>query len=189
MRDRKGVSSIFDNFSVTSEEYDVLEEKFGRLCHKANHELKRKNYHNNITDDHDDIAQELRIKLLTAGAYQKRQTYIESSLQIANKYVTDKLIKLILAELEILWENRKRHGANRQKFGDYQELLLEQIIIHYVPKDIRPSKKAVLNVDSDFSTYCKTIVWNGQKTMGKKITKEKTIRSGIVSLSEFHHLG
>ena len=32
-----------------------------------------------------------------------------------------------LEELINLWKNRTRHGANRQTFGDYQELVLEKI--------------------------------------------------------------
>jgi len=52
----------------------------------------------------------------------------------------------------------------------------------------RPDRFAPLSIDSKFATYCKAIVWNGQKSMGKKITREKSIRSGMVSLSEFDYL-
>ena len=64
-----------------------------------------------------------------------------------------------------------------------------ELIKKYVPKDIRPSKTESLKIDTKFSTYCKAIVWNGQKSMGKKITREKAIRSGLVSLSEYDYLG
>ena len=43
------------------------------------------------------------------------------------------------------------------------------------------------SIDTKFSTYCKAIVWNGQKSLGKKITREKSVRNGVVSLSEFDH--
>ena len=94
----------------------------------------------------------------------------------------------IVQELESLWANRTRHGANRQKFGVFQEQLLQKIVRKIVPASERPDKKDNLKIDAKFSTYCKAIVWNGQKSMGKKITREKSIRSGQVSLSEFDYL-
>jgi hypothetical protein len=66
---------------------------------------------------------------------------------------------------------------------------LENIVKNYVPEDKSPSRKDNLKIDCKFSTYCKAIVWNGQKSMGKKITKEKTIRTGLCSLSEYDYLG
>jgi hypothetical protein len=44
-------------------------------------------------------------------------------------------------------------------------------------------------MDSKFATYCKAITWNAQKSLGKKITREKSIRTGMVSLSEYDYLG
>jgi len=184
----QNVSYIFDNFHVTTDEYDELVKNYGRLCYTANWELQRKNSNNNYTDDIDDISQELQIKLLTAGAYHKRQTYIESCLEIANVHADDKFIKIVLNELIELWNNRKRHGANKQKFGEYQELILERIVQRVVPKSKRPDKDADLEFNSKFDVYCKSIIWNGQKTMGKKITKEKSIRGGLVSLSDYDYL-
>jgi len=32
-------------------------------------------------------------------------------------------------------------------------------------------------------------VWNQQRSMGKKITREKPLRAGMVSLSSFDYLG
>jgi hypothetical protein len=76
------------------------------------------------------------------------------------------------------------------RFGNLsrQEKILDRIINKFVPKEHRPKKDAPLKIDSKFTTYCKAIVWNGQKSMGKKITREKSIRSGMVSLSEFDFL-
>ena len=67
--------------------------------------------------------------------------------------------------------------------------MLERMVIRTVPRGKRPDRMSQLTIDTKFSTYCKAIVWNGQKSMGKKITREKSIRSGQVSLSEFDYLG
>jgi len=58
-----------------------------------------------------------------------------------------------------------------------------------VPIKKRPSKKTPLLMDTKFITYCKAITWNAQKALGKKITREKSIRTGMVSLSEYDYLG
>jgi hypothetical protein len=179
---------IVHNFPITEEEFLDLDKKFSKLCWHAAHELKKKNTNNNFIDDPEDIKQELQMSMLRAGSYYKRQVYIEKCLDVAKKFVEDKLILKVLLELENLWENRTRHGANRQKYGAFQENLLEKIIRNFVPKENRPNKNAPLKMDSKFVTYCKAIVWNGQKSMGKKITREKSIRSGMVSLSEFEFL-
>lgn len=180
---------ICTTFRINESEFNELEEKFGKLCWHAAHELKKKNSRNNYTDEPEDIKQELQMSMLRAGSYYKRQTYIEKCLVVATKYAKDDFMKAIIRELENLWNNRTRHGANRQKFGKFQEQLLDKIVRQIVPKADRPDKKENLKIDSKFSTYCKAIVWNGQKSMGKKITREKTIRSGMVSLSEFDYLG
>lgn len=180
--------SIIHDFPVTNEEFNLLDNKFTKLCWHAAHELKKKNSRNNYTDDPEDIKQELIMSMLRAGSYYKRQVYIEKCLAVSKKYATDHLMENIVQELESLWANRTRHGANRQKFGVFQEQLLQKIVRKIVPASERPDKKDNLKIDAKFSTYCKAIVWNGQKSMGKKITREKSIRSGQVSLSEFDYL-
>lgn len=184
------MKDICNNFPITSDEYFELDEKFGKLCYYAAHQLKKKNSKNNCVEDIDDINQELQLSIIRAGSYYKRQIYIEKSLELAKKHIkkTQKNTKLIKT-LQNLWKNRTRHGANRQKFGPVQEKLLDDLIKKYVPRKLRPSKKESLKIDSKFSTYCKAIVWNGQKSMGKKITREKVIRTGLVSLSEYDYLG
>ena len=183
------MNSIFEMFPVTETEYSELDEKFGNLAHYAAWQLVKKNLNNNYTDDVDDISQELRLSMIRAGSYYKRQVYIESCLRQAKDHVEDDFLSVILEALEDLWINRTRHGANRQKFGPFQERLLDIIVKEIVPFELRPSKKRKLNIDTKFTTYCKAIAWNTQKSMGKKITKEKSIRSGQVSLSEFSYLG
>ena len=183
------MKDICNNFPITEKEYYELDKKFGKLCYYAAHQLKKKNSKNNVTEDIDDINQELQLSIIRAGSYYKRQTYIEKCLKLSKSYTKDIFALLVLDNLESLWINRTKHGANRQKFGDYQELVLENIVKNYIPEDKSPSRKDSLKIDCKFSTYCKAIVWNGQKSMGKKITKEKTIRTGLCSLSEYDYLG
>lgn len=180
---------ICKKYSINEEEYLELEQRFGKLCWKAAHLLKKKNFNNNFTDDPEDIKQTLIIDMMRAGSYTKRQVYIEKCLAVAKKYATDDFIMQILVELATLWKDRKRHGANRQKFGPHQEQLLDNIVKQIVPKEERPDQKAPLVFTAKFAGYCKAIVWNGEKSMGKKITREKNIRNGLVSLSEYDYLG
>lgn len=176
-------------FELSNEEYLILEEKFIKLCGFQAFQLLRKNTKNNHTNEAEDIMQELKMHLLIAGIYYKRQIYIEKSLELCKKYAKDKFVVHIVDELSRLWDERKRHGANRQKFGPFQEKILGNLVQKIVPRKLRPSKKATLKVeDPRFKTYCKSISWNCLKNMGKKITREKSIRSGQVSLSEFEYL-
>ena len=184
---KEGIN-MHDNFSVSEDEWVLLQDKFEALCHFQAWQLLKKNTKNNHTNDFDDVAQELRMHLLIAGSYYKRQVYIERCLETAKKYAEDKFMRFVLNELCELWANRKRHGANRQKFGPFQEKMLDKIVRTVVPRKYRPSKKSPLQIDSKFATYCKAIAWNCQKTLGKKITKEKPIRTGQVSISEFDYL-
>lgn len=183
------MQAIFESFPITEPEYNELDSKFGQLCHYAAWQLKKKNSQNNYNDDQDDIVQELRISLLRAGSYYKRQTYIESSFKSLELDLKDKFTMSLIKELRNLWDNRTRHGANRQKFGPFQELILERLVRKYVTNDNRPDRKRPLQIDTKFTTYCKQIAWNSLKSMGKKITREKSFRSGMVSLSEFDYLG
>jgi hypothetical protein len=150
--------------------------------------LLKRNAKNNHTDDFEDIDQDLRAALVQAGSYYKRQVYIERCFLAAQKYARDGFVKHVLNELHDLWKNRTRHGANRQKFGPHQEALLWRIVKKIVPRGERPSKRDPLVIDEKFPTYCKQIIWNKQKAMGKRITREKGLRSGLASLSEHSHL-
>lgn len=181
------MKSISLEFPISNEEYLELDEKFGRLTWHAAHELKKKNSLNNYTDDPEDIKQSLTLDMLKAGSYYKRQIYIEKCFSAIKQFVKDPFLKNIMVELIDLWQNRTRHGANRQKFGPFQEMLLSKLL-KIVPKSERPDKNERLKIDTKFTTYCKAIVWNGQKSLGKKITREKSVRNGVVSLSEFDHL-
>ncbi len=183
------MQNITTNFPISNEEYLDLEKAFGQLTKYASWQLLRKNAKNNHTDDFEDINQELIMSLIRAGSYYKRQVYIEQCFEVAKKYVKDQFICKLLEGLENLWRNRTRHGANRQKYGEYQEDLLYRIVKKFVPPSERPKKNSPLKIDNKFATYCKAIAWNAQKSLGRKITKEKSIRAGIASLSDFDYLG
>lgn len=182
------MQQIYQKFPISNEEYSGLEVEFGKLAHYEGWQLKKKNSKNNCIDDHEDIVQDIRIALLTAGSYYKRQIYIESSFKALRGKIEDEFNKLILKELKQLWKDRKRHGANRQKFGEYQEQVLEQLLLGYVKRKERPRKDQPLVIDANFKTYCKTITWNKLKWLGKRITREKSWRTGLTSLSDYDYL-
>lgn len=182
------IDYIFDEFKITSEEYAELDRQFGGLCYKAAWELKRKNFKNNFTDEIEDIVQDLRWSMSRACIYTKRQKYIEDSLTVIQKHCNDPFLMDVVVELQDLWDNRTRHGANKQKFGEQQEQILEKLLENFVPEKSRPNKHSRLLVDQKFSRYCKAVIWNRSKNLGKKITRERSIRSGLVSLSEHSYL-
>jgi len=175
-------------FPISSGEYEQLHKSFGDLAHYAAWQLVKKNVRNNLTDDPEDISQEILCASIQAGSYFKRQVYLESCMKACRKYITDVAVKGVLAELEDLWCNRTKHGANKQKFGEHQEKMLETLVEKFVPVDDRPRRDKPLEITAKFTTYCKAVLWNRQKSLGKKITREKAIRSGIVSLSEYDYL-
>lgn len=183
------LEGIMTSFPITNEEYELLDQRFGKLAHYAAWELKRKNAKNANMNDPDDDVQQLRIALIKAGSYYKRQTYIESCFEALDKHLKDKFIMKVFEELKQLWEDRRRHGANRQKFGIHQQVILDRLVAKYVPEEDRPKRDEGLKLDMKFATYCKQILWNEQKSLGKKITKEKSWRTGLVSLSDFDYLG
>lgn len=183
------MQTICQAYPISNTEYEELNKQFGLLAHKAAWDLKRKNFNNNFIDDQEDVVQDLRIALINAGSYYKRQNYIESCFEQLKKHIKDEFTGLILTELMDLWDNKTRHGAGKQKFGPYQEEILEKVMSKVVPVEDRPSKHNGLVIDNKFRTYCKQVVWNKQRNLGKKITKEKSIRSAMCSLSEYDYLG
>ena len=182
------MKSIIEAFPISESEYQELEKAFGQLCYYAAWQLARKNTKNNHQNDVDDFHQELIFSVIRAGSYYKRQVFIEKSLEVARLWAHDPFLKALVEELQVLWDNRTRHGANRQKFGRFQERLLKNIVRQVVPSSIRPSRRQRLKIDAKFATYCKQIIWNAQRSMGKRITREKPIRSGQVSLSDYDYL-
>ena len=183
------IKSIFQSFPLSGEEYAELERKFGDLCKFQSHQLRRKNVKNNPGLDLEDFIQDQRIAMLTAGCYYKRQTYIQSCLAAVGEHAADPFTQQVLDELHSLWKNRKRHGANRQKFGEHQERLLGRLVRGVVPRHLWPKKSRPLVIDKKFVAYCKSITWNKKKANGRKISRDRSFRSGLVSLSEFDYIG
>lgn len=179
---------ICNNFPITETEYAELDKKFSKLCYYAAHQLQKKNCKNNYTEDFDDINQKLQLDLIKAGSYYKRQIYLEKCLNLVLEYSKDNFLNLIAQELNNLWKNRTKHGASRQKFGEFQEKLLEKLMKKVVPAKLIPNKKDNLCINGKFATYCKAIIWNGQKSIGRVISKNKAIRNGMVSIGEFSNL-
>jgi len=180
---------IFHNFRLTDEEYAELYVKFNNLSKFASWELIRRNIRNNYTEELEDIEQDLMLSIIRAGVYYKRQTYIQSCLKLARRYANNDFTRGLIRTLRNLWKNRKRHGAHRQRFGELQEEILECLVQNIVPAEELPDKGKRLIVDDEFSNYLKSICWNQQKNIGKKITKERAIRSGMASISEHSFLG
>jgi hypothetical protein len=180
--------SICEEFPINNSEYFALDKELGNYAKYVSWQLIKKNAKNNHTDEFEDINQELLVSIIRAGSYYKRQIYIEQCLSVAKQYASDNFLLFLLQELEKLWHNRTRHGANRQKYGWFQEQLLEGIVKACVPCKKRPNKRQSLKIDAKFLNYAKSICWNSEKAMGKKITKEKSIRSCMASLSEHDHL-
>ena len=183
------MNGIFQDFPISESEYQELDEQFGKLGMYQSWQLIKKNSRNNHINSQEDFAQDLRISLLTAGSYYKRQVYIESCLLLCKKYASDRFLKYLVEGLWDLWKNKTRHGANKQKFGPYQERLLARLVRVLIPASKRPPKRAPLKIDTKFKTYAKAITWNGVKAIGKKITRSKSITTGQVSLSEYDYLG
>lgn len=173
---------MFKEFSVTNEEYDILNKQFGELCYFIAHQLIGENIKNNFTDDFDDVVQEIRLALLDAARYYKRQTYIEDALKCARLHCKGERVLSLLVRLETMWQDRK----TRRRFKKKQEDLLERLL-DYIPQEVRPSKQQNLKMNKEFFGYCKSILWNRKKFLGKKISRDRPIRSGILSLSQFDH--
>lgn len=179
---------ISKNFPITSEEYETLNKKFGKLCYYASWQLSRKNSNNNHDYEIEDFQQELMISVLRAGSYYKRQCFIENCFKSVDENTKNKTILKKLKAIYNLWLNRTKHGANRQLFGIPEEKILEKLVKLTTPTKERPKKNAGLIMDSKFDTYAKQILWNAQRSLGKKISKERPIRTGQVSLSDFDYL-
>lgn len=182
------MQSICQDFPISNEEFKELQKEFGKLAKFASWRLIKENSKPNYTDDQEDIEQGLLVSVIKAGSYYKRQVYIEECLKISFDFVDNEFILLLLKELVDLWCNRTRHGANRQKYGPMQEKILEKIVEAYVPDELTPDRDAKLKIDSKFRTYCKAILWNEKRSMGRKISKETSIRSGSSSLSNYAYL-
>jgi hypothetical protein len=177
---------IMSNFPIGDEEYKILDKKFIKLCHFQAWQLDKSSKSGNFNDQ-EDYVQDLRFALLKAGSYYKRQTYIENCFFVLKKYLKDDFLRAVLDELVDLWNNKTKHGANKQKFGDYQEKTLEKLLMA-IPEENRPDKNRHLEMDSRFVKYAKNITWNTLKLSAKRSYKDNILRRNSISLSEFEYM-
>ena len=180
--------NIFHSFQLTNSEFEMLRKKFGDLCRYEAWQLLRKNLKNNHTDDFDDIQQDLLLAMSKAGIYFKRQTYLAAALDAVSEHVTDPFLVMIVGCLRNLWKNKRLHGASKQTFGQKQEAILAKLIMT-VPAEHRPDPRKPLEMCPELAVYCKSITWNQQRALGRQISKNMGFRNGVVSLSEYSHLG
>ncbi len=181
--------NAFKSFSITSHEYELLEDEFSQLCYFVSWQLMQNNSKNNHQHEIEDFKQELLMAVIRAGSYYKRQTWIESVFVKLDQFVPKETIwSEINKSLQYLWSKKTQHGAYKRKFGEEQEDILEMLAGKFVPEIEMPSKNAQIIINNKFKIYAKRIIWNASRFIGKKITKEKTIRVGQVSLSEHDFL-
>lgn len=174
-------------FPISETEYKLLSQEFGGLAVFGAKKFIEKNS-KNCYNDRDDIIQNIFCDLIKASSYSKRQIYINKCFLACNRYIKDKFMRKILKTLEMLWGNRTKHGANRQVFGKCQEDILEKLVQTYVPDKKKPDKKAPLIIDESFAKYAKSALWNNLRGSGRKITRDKSINKGMVSLSDFNYM-
>lgn len=177
------MSYILQTYSISDEEYDELLDQFDKLIYFIAWKHIKTNRHNNLTDELEDVIQELRIALVQSAGYYKRQCYI---LNCFDALKTCK--EPIIEELRYKWDNRIKHGARKRLFGQPEEQILNNIINYFLPEGSRPQIEKI-KINTKYKTYCKSILWNAVKALGRKITKEQPIRQGITSLSEFEYIG
>ena len=181
--------NAFKSFSITSHEYELLEDEFSQLCYFVSWQLMQNNSKNNHQHEIEDFKQELLMAVIRAGSYYKRQTWIESVFVKLDQFVPKETIwSEINKSLQYLWSKKTQHGAYKRKFGEEQEDILEMLAGKFVQEIEMPSKNAQIIINNKFKIYAKRIIWNASRFIGKKITKEKTIRVGQVSLSEHDFL-
>lgn len=179
------VDYILRNYPVSNEEYAELETSFDKLCMFAAHQLLNGNLKNNHTDELDDVIQSLRWAVVNAACYYKRQQYLEDCFKVYKEHITNKKALKTLSMLEDLWRNRTK---KRQRFTEQNEMELDQLLNEYVKKEFRPNKNAPLVIDNRFKIYAKSCMWNFVRSIGKGITKMKSLRSKMVSLSQYDHV-
>ena len=180
---------IISNFGVTNEEYEKIDELYGDLFHFMSHQLIRGNTKNNHTDEEEDIVQEVRWAAVKAAAYFKRQVYIEKCMKVVRQYIKNKEDLNKLDELETAWLQRTSHGAGKSRYSQPQEEQLDALVHLYIPEEDRPKKDKLLDFNSRFATYVKSVTWNKIRNLGKSYTKMKSLRVGQISLSEYDYLG
>ncbi len=185
---KRGPAASLAQFKLTDEEWQQIYNKFWKLCRHQAKSLLNMNMKGSHTDDQDDIEQEMHQSMIVAAMYHKRQCYIEACFKSLKEFSKDEAIIEMVSKLESVWRNKTKSGGVRQRFGSHQEKILYRLVNSYVPYAVRPSVNTPFKADEKFERYCKANTWNRIKTLGRKITKERSLRNGMASLSNFSHL-
>jgi hypothetical protein len=169
---------IQKRFPITEDEFNKLEEKYGKLCWFAANKLAASQHRS--PEDLDDFHSEIQIGMCRAGSYFKRQTFIENAFQFLRSQELSKSDKKEFDDIENLWNTKK------SRFGIKEEDNLRSILDNYNEKDFDYS--IPLDFDEKFKVYCKAIIWNTYKALGQQMSKENSVRSSEISLDEWPFL-
>lgn len=166
-------SSEKEAFNVTEDEYAELDEAFGRLCHKAAWDAVRKYPAYDVYD----VSQEIFIAMIRSGSQYKRKAYFSRAEQY--------LESLGLGDLPMVKTCLKRFNNHVLTPEEEHAFLL---LMDCLPETgEKPSSKDPLILDKNASSYIKTCLWNQQRCWLKSTGKERSLRKGEVSLSEYDH--
>lgn len=175
------VEWVHKQYSVTTSEWSELEKKLGNLCRTITWQLLRQNKMACI-ENFDEWNPEVQMALVRAACYYKRQCYLQAAIEHVDS-VIDELTDYDKSEASDLlrqWTSKPKNGQPR--FSREHELRLDALI----SKTAGPSRERLV-LDSDFVPYAKRIMWNAQKTIGKKLTSAKK-EIAMISLDECEFL-
>ena len=183
---------IQKRYSISNDEYKILEEKYDKLCWFAANKLtySNKKSEEDLQDYHSDI----QIGMFRAGSYYKRQCFLEavfSYMKYCKLFMEPKEIEELTA-LKSMWSSHK----TRSSFGITQEDQLIILLKKYEGVASKPNGAKIeipninttLKFDRNFEVYCKAIIWNTKKSLGQQISKENADRNNEISLSEWEFL-
>ncbi len=185
---KKGTLSYLSPFKLTDDEWKQIYNRFWKLGRHQARSLLNGNLKGSHTEDQEDIEQEMFQSMITAAMYHKRQCFIDYCFKSIRKHVKDENVLTKAKELENIWNKKTVKGMVRKKFGINQEKTLYKLVNQHIPQEVRPSPTDPFTFDQNFDKYCKNITWNRIKNIGRKITKERSLRSGMASLSSFNYL-
>jgi len=174
---------IQKRYPITNQEFEVLEEKYGKLCWYAATNLAFTN--GKSEEDRQYFHSEILIGIFRAGSYYKRQTFIENVFEYLDKY-KDEMESSDIFNLEKLKDTWK-HKAN---FTETHEIIIREILKKYenISKEECPKDNFSLIFDDKFEIYCKAIIWNTKKSLGQAISKDNENRRKEVSFDDCQFL-
>jgi len=182
------------HYNITQKEYEELDKQFGKLCHYAAWQIVRFNFPKiKYEQEFPNVDQEIVISVIRAASYYKRQIFLNKAFEFLNSIQLTRQERVKVTALQILWDGRKEKG-NKNKFDKNEEEALVEVIKTNQNKasekgEAAPTQSAPLQLNKEFTIYCKSIIWNTYKSIGKGITKSRKDRKHEVSLSEYDFLG